>query len=232
MSHHFHINIYCNNNLQTRIFSPFLERLIFLYKKKKKQFNVKFLIHRLLIKFSIIVHVHPSETIEPVIPSLFSPSWKKSHSLYPLKRERSPNSFCFSRKTLRTEDSKAKCFHDSILPPIRNETIERRNKNLTRSKAKKNAARNVKRGEGWQRGRVYDSRRAKGATAKLVIIRPYFFPREDCGRRWPPLHGPLSDHKETKESFSSFSSSSFFAVATLVSATRKNVGEGKKESFF
>lgn len=96
MSHHFHINIYCNNNLQTRIFSPFLERLIFLYKKKKKQFNVKFLIYRLLIKFSIIVHVHPSETIEPVIPSLFSPSWKKSHSLYPLKRERSPNSFCFT----------------------------------------------------------------------------------------------------------------------------------------
>ena len=52
------------------------------------------------------------------------------------------------------------------------------------------------------------------------------------------LHGPLSDHKETKESFSSSSSSSSFfsAVETrdkrLVSATRRkkrNVGGGKKE---
>lgn len=139
--------------------------------------------------------------IEPFLFSiLLLPKKIPTHSTLdtPLifKRERSPN-FSIIAKNAWNEDSKSV---SRILLPIRIETIARggANKNLTRSggaekrcsKRKKGGGRG-REGGGWQRGRVYDSRstrRAKGATAKLVIIRPYFFvascEKTGCGRRW------------------------------------------------
>lgn len=100
-----------------------------------------------------------------------------------------------------------------------------RNKNLTRSSTASPVAGEEKRSTRRETGRVRAGwlgptlrlalrERAKGTTAKLVIIRPYFFvvvQEEDGPRtsmatavRGPrSIHGPLSDHKETKERSSS-----------------------------
>ena len=106
--------------------------------------------------------------------------------------------------------------------PIRTETIAGQIKIWRDRAAKKNAARNVKRGreggrkeelaarsslrlralregrKGRQRNSLLSDRTSSLASCE----------KTGCGRRWPSraclLHGPLSDRKETKESFSFF----------------------------
>lgn len=101
-----------------------------------------------------------------------------------IKRQSSPNlsSISESWKNDWNEDSEPKRF----LPPYKDGDDRGSDKNLTRSGGEEKRCSKRKKGEGGREGgggvgseveftTPRSTRRAKGATAKLVIIRPYFF---------------------------------------------------------